>query len=136
MDNIWKVYNTILEQSRDVSQLEKLASALNVKVAAKDLKSSDNRVTVKAIMSQWLPISRATLSMVADYTPSPLDIAEERVEALMCDHSVKFDSLHDETRALKSHFLKCSSEDSEPVIVYVSKMFAVDREIFPENQPG
>ncbi|KAF6021266.1 EFTUD1 [Bugula neritina] len=70
MDNIWKVYNTILEQSRDVSQLEKLASALNVKVAAKDLKSSDNRVTVKAIMSQWLPISRATLSMVADYTPS------------------------------------------------------------------
>jgi len=33
-------------------------------------------------------------------------------------------------------FLKCSSEDSEPVIVYVSKMFAVDREIFPENQPG
>jgi len=41
--------------------LEKLASALNVKVAAKDLKSSDNRVTVKAIMSQWLPISRATL---------------------------------------------------------------------------
>ena len=33
-------------------------------------------------------------------------------------------------------FLKCSSDDDEPVIVYVSKMFAVGKEVFPENQPG
>ena len=41
-------------------------------------------------------------AMVASHTPSPLSISEEKVEALMCDHSVKFDSLHERTKALKS----------------------------------
>lgn len=34
-------------------------------------------------------------------TPSPVEISEERVERLMCDHSVRFDSLHDQTKDLK-----------------------------------
>ena len=41
-------------------------------------------------------------AMVVSHTPSPLSISEEKVEALMCDHSVKFDSLHERTKALKS----------------------------------
>lgn len=47
-------------------------------------------------------VSSHVIAMVVEHTPSPVDITEERVEALMCDHSVKFDSLHENTQALKA----------------------------------
>jgi hypothetical protein len=31
-------------------------------------------------------------------------------------------------------FLKCSSEDGDPVIIFVSKMFAVDEQVLPQNK--
>lgn len=34
-----------------------------------------------------------------------------------------------------SAFLKCSSEGTAPVIVFVSKMFAVDAKALPHNKP-
>ena len=46
---------------RDNTAVEKLVAALNVKVLARDMKSSDSRALLKAVMSQWLPISKATL---------------------------------------------------------------------------
>lgn len=43
--------------------------------------------------------------MVASHTPSPLDVTDERVEGLMCDHSVRFETLHPRTKALKQGLL-------------------------------
>lgn len=40
--------------------------------------------------------------MVCQKLPSPLDIASERVEKLMCTGSQTFDSLPPETQALKT----------------------------------
>jgi len=34
-----------------------------------------------------------------------------------------------------SAFLRCSSEETAPVIVFVSKMFAVDAKALPHNKP-
>lgn len=34
-----------------------------------------------------------------------------------------------------SAFMKCSSEGTAPVIVFVSKMFAVDAKALPHNKP-
>ena len=31
-------------------------------------------------------------------------------------------------------FLKCSSEDGAPVIIFVSKMFTVDEHVLPQNK--
>lgn len=32
-------------------------------------------------------------------------------------------------------FMKCGSEDTAPVIIFVSKMFAVDVKALPQNKP-
>jgi len=34
-----------------------------------------------------------------------------------------------------SAFMKCSNEGTAPVIVFVSKMFAVDAKALPHNKP-
>lgn len=36
---------------------------------------------------------------------------------------------------VSSAFMKCSSEGTAPVIVFVSKMFAVDAKALPHNKP-
>lgn len=73
--------------------------------------------------------------MVCQKLPSPLDMAAERVERLLCAGSQTFDSLPPETQALKAAFMKCGSEDTDPVIIFVSKMFAVDAKALPQNRP-
>ncbi|XP_067931492.1 elongation factor-like GTPase 1 [Watersipora subatra] len=134
LDNIWKMYEAATQTPRDLAQLEKVTAALSIKVSRRDLQSSDSKHVVKAIMSQWLPVSKATLATVVAQTPSPLEVSEHRVEALMCDHSVNFDSLHERTKALKASFTRCSSDEKEPVLVYVSKMLAVCKDTLPGEQ--
>uniref|UniRef100_A0A669EK95 Elongation factor-like 1 n=1 Tax=Oreochromis niloticus TaxID=8128 RepID=A0A669EK95_ORENI len=67
-----------------------------------------------------------SLAMVCEKLPSPLEMAAERVEKLMSVGARRFDSLPEQTQHLKTAFLQCSSEEKAPVIVFVSKMFAVD----------
>lgn len=133
LENIWSLYDAVLK--KDKEKIEKIVTSLGLKIGAREARHSDPKVQVNAICSQWLPISHAVLSMVCQKLPSPLDIASERVEKLMCTGSQTFDSLPLETQALKAAFMKCGSEDTAPVIIFVSKMFAVDAKALPQNKP-
>ncbi|XP_050823759.1 elongation factor-like GTPase 1 isoform X2 [Gopherus flavomarginatus] len=119
----------------DKEKIDKIVTSLGLKVGARESRHADPKVHLNAICSQWLPISQAVLSMVCSKLPSPLDITAERVEKLMCVGARTFDSLPPETQELKKMFMKCSSEDTAPVIVFVSKMFAVDSKTLPCNKP-
>ncbi|KAJ0001585.1 hypothetical protein NQD34_001381 [Periophthalmus magnuspinnatus] len=72
--------------------------------------------------------------MVCEKLPSPLEVSAERVERLMSVGARRFDSLPERTQRLKEVFLRCSSEVDAPVIVFVSKMFAVDSKALPQNR--
>lgn len=133
LDNIWSLYDAVVTR-RDKEKVEKVVASLGVKVAARDLRHSDPKVLLSAICSQWLPLSKAVLSMVCEKLPSPLDMAAERVEKLMSVGARSFDSLPEQTQQLKRAFLECSKEDMAPVIVFVSKMFAVDSTALPQNK--
>ncbi|XP_005381517.1 PREDICTED: elongation factor Tu GTP-binding domain-containing protein 1 isoform X1 [Chinchilla lanigera] len=133
LENIWSLYDAVLK--KDKEKIEKIVTSLGLKIGAREARHSDPKVQINAICSQWLPISHAVLSMVCQKLPSPLDIASERVEKLMCTGSQTFDSLPPETQALKAAFMKCGSEDTAPVIIFVSKMFAVDAKALPQNKP-
>uniref|UniRef100_A0A663LKM2 Elongation factor-like GTPase 1 n=1 Tax=Athene cunicularia TaxID=194338 RepID=A0A663LKM2_ATHCN len=119
----------------DKEKIEKIVTSLGLKIGARESRHADPKVHLNAICSQWLPISDAVLSMVCNKLPSPLDITAERVEKLMCVGARTFDSLPPETQELKRAFMKCSSEGTAPVIVFVSKMFAVDAKALPHNKP-
>uniref|UniRef100_A0ABM5EYZ3 Elongation factor-like GTPase 1 isoform X1 n=2 Tax=Pogona vitticeps TaxID=103695 RepID=A0ABM5EYZ3_9SAUR len=133
LENIWSLYEAVMK--RDKEKIEKIVTSLGLKIGARELRHTDPKVQLNAICSQWLPISEAVLSMVCRKLPSPLDIPAERVEKLMSVAGKIFDSLPQETRDLKEAFLKCSSEEAAPVVIFVSKMFAVDAKALPRNKP-
>uniref|UniRef100_A0A8D1RGX4 Elongation factor-like GTPase 1 n=1 Tax=Sus scrofa TaxID=9823 RepID=A0A8D1RGX4_PIG len=133
LENIWSLYDAVLK--KDKEKIDKIVTSLGLKIGAREARHSDPKVQINAICSQWLPISQAVLAMVCQKLPSPLDITAERVEKLMCAGSQTFDSLPPETQALKAAFMKCGSEDTAPVIIFVSKMFAVDAKALPQNKP-
>ncbi|XP_027427421.1 elongation factor-like GTPase 1 isoform X1 [Zalophus californianus] len=133
LENIWSLYDAVLKKDRE--KIDKIVTSLGLKIGAREARHSDPKVQINAICSQWLPISHAVLAMVCQKLPSPLDMTAERVERLMCTGSQTFDSLPPETQALKAAFMKCGSEDTAPVIIFVSKMFAVDAKALPQNKP-
>uniref|UniRef100_A0AAY5EB12 Elongation factor-like 1 n=1 Tax=Electrophorus electricus TaxID=8005 RepID=A0AAY5EB12_ELEEL len=133
LDNIWSLYDAVVTR-RDKEKVDKMVTSLGIKVMARDLRHADPKVLLSAICSQWLPLSQTVLSMVCEKLPAPTDIAAERVEALMSVGARRFDSLPEETQQLKKAFLECASEDEAPVIIFVSKMFAVDSRALPENK--
>uniref|UniRef100_A0A8C4TEJ3 Elongation factor-like 1 n=2 Tax=Erpetoichthys calabaricus TaxID=27687 RepID=A0A8C4TEJ3_ERPCA len=133
LDNIWSLYEAVVIK-RDKEKVEKMVSTLGLTVSARDLRHTDPKVLLNAICSQWLPVSQAVLTMVCDKLPSPLDMSEERVERLMCVGAQRFDSLPCQTQELKKAFMECTSEDTAPVIIFVSKMFAVDSKALPQNK--
>ncbi|XP_053933390.1 elongation factor-like GTPase 1 [Cuculus canorus] len=133
LDNIWSLYEAVMK--RDKEKIEKIVTSLGLKIGPRESQHADPKVHLNAICSQWLPLSDAVLSMVCNKLPSPLDITAERVEKLMCVGARTFDSLPPETQELKSAFMRCSSEGTAPVIVFVSKMFAVDAKALPHSKP-
>ncbi|XP_050971245.1 elongation factor-like GTPase 1 [Labeo rohita] len=133
LDNIWSMYDAVVTR-RDKEKVEKMVTSLGLKVMSRDLRHSDPKVLLSAICSQWLPVSQAVLSMVCEKLPSPAEISAERVEKLMSVGARRFDSLPEKTQELKKAFLDCSADETAPVIVFVSKMFAVDSKALPQNK--
>ncbi|XP_034536573.1 elongation factor-like GTPase 1 [Notolabrus celidotus] len=133
LDNIWSLYDAVVI-TRDKQKVEKVMTSLGIKVMARDSSHSDPKVLLSAICAQWLPVSQSVLAMVCEKLPSPLDMVAERVEKLMSVGARQFESMPQQTQELKRAFLQCSSEETAPVIVFVSKMFAVDSKALPKNR--
>lgn len=53
----------------------------------------------------------------------------------MCTRGQMFASLPQETQALKVAVMKCRSEDTLQVTIFVSKIFAIDSKALPQNKP-
>ncbi|XP_076444086.1 elongation factor-like GTPase 1 isoform X2 [Babylonia areolata] len=133
LDNIWAVYEAVVHK-RDKEMTEKIIKSLGLKVGPRDIRHNDSRVQLCAIMSQWLPLSDAVLSVVVSQLPSPLQMTEERVEKLLCSHNQHFRALPPTSQALKTDFVACSSSEEAPVVVYISKMFPVERKHLPQHR--
>ncbi|KAJ8304546.1 hypothetical protein KUTeg_018129 [Tegillarca granosa] len=86
--------------------IEKIVKSLGLTISARDARHNDFRVKLQSITSQWMPVSKAVLNVVVEMLPSPLQLCEE----------------------------KCKSEDGVPVIVFVSKMFPLEKKMLPKNR--
>ena len=74
------------------------------------------------------PLGRNILDMIVEVLPSPNEITSEKVQQLICNKMKSFKSLPQETQKLQNDFLSCSSDPSKPVIVFISKMFAAEKD--------
>ena len=135
LENLYKVYNTVMVQ-KDKKEVEKLSEALGVKLPMTVSKSTDHRYKLNFLMNGWLPLSSAVLEMVVDHLPCASNISEERAMKLMCSATHRFDSLPPQTQELKQAFISCSRSETAPLIVYVSKMFGVQRKVLPVDRSG
>lgn len=134
LDNIWLIYNSLYVK-RDLIMIEKICNSLNIKISPRDLKNTDAKVPLQSLFNSWLPISKAVLDMVIEYLPSPLDLTEEKVEHLICPKARQFKTLASETQNLKKDFLDCNADINKPTIVYVSKMFAIEKSSIHKTKP-
>ncbi|XP_044734864.1 elongation factor-like GTPase 1 [Chrysoperla carnea] len=134
LENIWNLYD-ILILRKDREKVGPIVEKLGIKLTTRDLRLTDMRLLLQAITNQWLPLANAVLNAVYKKLPSPLEITSEKVEKLMCSQNTRFDFLPPQTQALKEHFLACKSTSDVPVIVYISKMFPIEKKSLPENKP-
>ena len=61
LENIWSVYESVVIR-KDKIMTEKIVKNLQLNVTARDLKHSDPKVQIQAILTKWLPLSDAVLS--------------------------------------------------------------------------
>lgn len=132
LENIWSIYETLMVR-KDREKVPAIAEKLGIKLSPRDLRHTDPRVQLQAIFTLWLPINVAVLDSVVNVIPRPNQITEERAERLMCSLNQNFCTFPEETQNLKKDFAGCSP-DSENVIVFISKMFPVERSMLPENR--
>lgn len=134
LDNLWNVYETIVLRN-EKEKVPVICEKLGIKLTTRDLRHTDSRIQLQSLMMQWLPLSQTVLNMVCKKLPSPKEIQPEKVEKLMCSRIRDFESLHPETLKLKDDFLACDSSNDRPLIIFISKMFSVDKSVLPENKP-
>lgn len=107
---------------------EKILDSLKIKLAPRELKYTDPKGPLQALFINWLPLGRNLLEMIVETLPSPLEMSNHKVEHLICPKLKQFKSLPKETQDLKSDFVNCSSNEERPVIVFISKMFAAEKD--------
>ncbi|CAH0588062.1 unnamed protein product [Chrysodeixis includens] len=134
LDNLWNVYETVAMRN-EKEKVPVICEKLGIKLTTRDLRHTDSRVQLQSLMVQWLPLSVTVLNMVCHKLPSPKEILPEKVEKLMCSRIRDFDSFLPETQKLKEDFIACDSSEDRPLIIFVSKMFTVDKSVLPENKP-
>lgn len=60
LENLWSVYDSIAVR-KDKIMAEKIVQNLQLKISPRDLKHSDPKVQIQAILSKWLPLSDTIL---------------------------------------------------------------------------
>lgn len=133
LENIWSLYD-IIAIRKDKDKLPCIAEKLGLKLAARDLRLTDPKLQIKAVLGQWLPIDRSVLHMVVQHVPPPHKISEERAQRLLYPANVELNTLPEGTLKLKESFTSCDSSSSN-VIAFVSKMTPVHVTQLPQNRP-
>lgn len=134
LENLWAVYENIVVR-KDKEKLQKMVESMNVKMTARDMRHTDSKVQLQAFCSQWLPLASTILDMVCSKLPSPVEMSLEKAERLMCSANQSIENLPPESQGLKDAFLNCSSDPDSPIIVFISKMFPLERKSLPQNRP-
>ena len=61
LSNIWKVYKSVYKRNEEA--LKTIFSTIGIQLTERELKTPDDGVLIKTIMSKWLPLYKAVLSI-------------------------------------------------------------------------
>ena len=91
LSTIWKVYKSVYKRNEEA--LQTILTTAGITLTPRELKTPDDNVLIKLIMSKWLPLYKAVLSKIMNrlnesiesvvkILPSPLDAQKDRYESI------------------------------------------------------
>lgn len=137
LERLWEVYGAALETDGNKEVLQKVNSTFNLNIPARELSNKDPKVVLNAIMSRWLPLSNAILSMVVNCMPDPIAAQSFRISRLLPKRDV-IDAEVDVNVLTGADLVKksietCDTRPEAPFVAFVSKMFAVPVKMLPRR---
>ncbi|AAW40646.1 hypothetical protein CNBA0330 [Cryptococcus deneoformans B-3501A] len=137
LENIWRVYDTVLNEYNP-DAVQKIVTALNIRITPRDLRSKDTRNLLNLIMQQWLPLSTATFQSIIEVIPPPPSAQAIRLPYMLHPEKAKAAAASGGLKAeneLERGLYECDQGEGAEVVAYVSKMFAVRKGDLPEYKP-
>lgn len=134
---LWKMYELVLKDGGESKEVKRLIANFNLKIPERELKNKDPKVVLQSVMSRWLPLADAVMDMVVECTPDPVAAQGIRVARLMPKREVTPEDaagcpeLVAEAERVRRCVEACDANGDAPVVVYVSKMFAVPYKVLP-----
>lgn len=129
LTTIWEFYKTLSVEPRrrNKEKVDKIVKTLGLKLSARDTQSTDVKAALRSLVGQWLPLSRAVLSMVCRHIPSPCQLSGERISRLLFGGD-KASTYSTATKGLSDTFGKSDPTGvrNSPLVAFVSKLVAVN----------
>uniref|UniRef100_A0A2P2M1M1 Tr-type G domain-containing protein n=1 Tax=Rhizophora mucronata TaxID=61149 RepID=A0A2P2M1M1_RHIMU len=140
LEPLWQVYQSALEPDGNKGLLEKVIKSFNLNVPPRELQNKDPKAVLQAVMSRWLPLSDAILSMVVKCLPDPICAQSFRISRLLpkreVSNSVVDSSIFAEAELVRKSVEVCDSHHEAPCVAFVSKMFAFPIKMLPQKGPN
>lgn len=138
LEPLWQVYEAALETNGDKGILEKLIKSFNLSIPNRELQNKDPKAVLQSVMSRWLPLSDAILSMVVKHMPDPISAQSFRVSRLLpkreiLDSAIGNSDVIAEAELVRKSVEACDSRSESPCVAFVSKMFAVPMKMLPQR---
>uniref|UniRef100_A0A7N0TLH1 Elongation factor-like 1 n=1 Tax=Kalanchoe fedtschenkoi TaxID=63787 RepID=A0A7N0TLH1_KALFE len=137
LEPLWQVYQSALEPDGDKGLLEKVIKSFSLSVPPRELKNKDPKLVLQAVMSRWIPLSDAVLSMVIRCMPDPIAAQSFRVSRLLPKREASIGGgnldVLAETESVRKSVELCDSSPDAPCVAFVSKMFAVPAKMLPRT---
>ncbi|KAL4611467.1 hypothetical protein ACB092_08G125700 [Castanea dentata] len=137
LEPLWQVYQVALDGEGDKGVLEKVIKSFNLSVPARELQNKDPKVVLQSVMSRWLPLSEAILSMVVKCMPDPIVAQSFRVSRLLPKREILNNGVDSnvvaEAELVRKSVEACDTRPEAPCVAFVSKMFAVPMKMLPQR---
>ncbi|CAG9813440.1 unnamed protein product [Phaedon cochleariae] len=130
--HIYETFVIRMERNKTSSILEKL----NITNITRDMTHNDPKVQVRAVLQAWRPLASTILLQCLKKIPSPSKMKKTKVEYLLRVNRFCEDQyLNKCVENMLPFFESISTESATPTIVYVSKMFCVNKKNLSQNKP-
>lgn len=140
LEPLWKVYQAALEPDGDNGMLEKVIKSFHLSIPPRELQNKDPKIVLQAVMSRWLPLSDAVLSMVVKCMPDPIAAQSFRISRLLPKRVIPDKEVDSNVLAevdlVRKSVEACDSSPEAPCVAFVSKMFAVPTKMLPQRGPN
>lgn len=131
LKTIHYVYFTLVIRM-ERQKLDTIIKKLQITNTTREMNNNNAKVQVKAVLQAWKPLAGTIMSQIHAIVPSPIKIDDTRFHHLLNSSKYTENDGNGEIERLINEFKQLDVSNS---LVYISKMFCVNRKNLSENKP-